>query len=384
VTNTRTSNAANLHPDDLLFFNEVVQAMRHVARAYELPLRSVTPFPMPEQGLADRLGDCNGSGDIRLVMRATVNGEWCEEPRTPEKVWRTAAHELAHLRHMNHGAAFQEFWQELELAMQNRQADHREKVLARLVKMQASREGEAAIGNLEAAEAFASAINRMLLEYELNPSDIDYARATDRDPVIELPIDLAKYAIKKKRTRIAWQESLARIVAKSHLCTFLVASGTNKIWFVGTKSHATVAEYAYGIMVPAVEKMACYDYHKAQAAYAKRGENHLIAGFSASWYDAFLKRVEERFEAARKQVVTQAGVDVPGGSSQALIRLDGALVKVRQYMDDKFKARRRAAHSLERPRGSHAAGVAAGKAAADRMVIGRRGVAGGPQKALKG
>src|SRR5262245_53922778 len=102
-----------VHPDDLIFFNEVVSAMKRVAKNYELPLQSVTGYNMPEQGLSDRLGDCSQSGHIRLVIRATVNGEWCEFPRTPALVWETAAHELAHLRHFNHGHDHSDFTVEL-------------------------------------------------------------------------------------------------------------------------------------------------------------------------------------------------------------------------------------------------------------------------------
>lgn len=133
----------NIHPDDLLFFNEVAAAMKLVAGQYGLPLRSVTAYPMPTRGMADRLGDCCATGDIRLVMRATVDGAWVEEPRTPEDIWRTAAHELAHLRHLNHGVAFQEFEEEMRTAIGNRREDHQDKVLRRLVKLQAARDGEA-------------------------------------------------------------------------------------------------------------------------------------------------------------------------------------------------------------------------------------------------
>jgi hypothetical protein len=34
-----------LHPDDVLLFHEVANAMRHVAKQYELPLRTVVPHP---------------------------------------------------------------------------------------------------------------------------------------------------------------------------------------------------------------------------------------------------------------------------------------------------------------------------------------------------
>jgi hypothetical protein len=364
----------NLHPDDLLFFNEVAAAMRRVAARYELPLRTVSAFPMPASGMAGCKGDCaTWSGDIRLVMRCTVDGVFCDEPRTPSEVWETAAHELSHLRHPNHGAAFQSFRLELSQALKNQQEDHKEKVLARLVKMQASRDGEAVLGNSEAAEAFAAAINRMLLEHELSPSDIDYARATDKDPVIEIQAKLLTYGIDVKKQRIAWQESLARIVAKAHLCTFLIRRGSNEIFFVGTKSHATVAEYAYGTLVPAAEKMST----KAKYAYGhecfkRDGHWKGVNGFREAWLAAFIDRIGERFEEARRAAVATA----PEGSSVALMRLDGALIKARKYTDDKFQGRRGVSALNSMRVNSNLEGGRRGRAAADAMTIGRRGVSG--------
>ncbi len=361
-----------LHPDDVLFFHEVRQAMRRVAATYKLPLQSVTPMTMPEEGLADKLGDCSSSGHIRIVMRATVDGEWCSSPRTPALVWSTAAHELAHLKHMNHGEKFQEFAIELLTAIENQTMDHREKVLARLVKMQASRDGEAKIGNSAAAEAFAQAINRMLIENELKPSDIDYARGADNDPVVEIMVDLNLYKIEKKRARVAWQQTLARIVAKAHLCTFLLRSGSNSIWFVGTKSHAVVAEYAYGTLVPVAVALCNNAYHDyGMESVAELGKwKAREPGFKEAWLHAFIKRIEERFEEARKAAVAEA----PEGTSVALIRLGGAMTKVHKYIDDRFKGRRGSLGPLAALRSSNAAGSARGRAAADAMTIGRRGV----------
>lgn len=367
----------NLHPDDLLFFNEVRTAMRRVAKKYDLALRSVEAMTMPANGMSDRLGDCNGNGDIRLVMRATVDGQFCDEPRTPASVWSTAAHELSHLRHMNHGRAFNEFWTELHEALTNEQGDHRSKVIDKLVKLQAQQQSESAIGNSAAAEAFAGMINKMLIEHELNPSDIDYARVTDKDPIVEITVDLSKYRIERKKSRIAWQETLARVVANAHLCSFLIRTGSNSITFVGTKSHATVAEYVFGTLVPAVNTMATHEYWRFRAPFKGKGNDESAThGFKASWIAAFITRVNERFEEARKAAVTQAAADVPNGASVAMIRLDGALVKVRKYVDDKFKARR-GVSALALERGRNSEGAARGRAAADKMAIGRRGVTSG-------
>ena len=381
-----------LHPDDLLFFNEVSSAMRIVARNYGLPLKSIDFLPMPASGMADRLGQCSPSGHIGLVLRCTVDGVWCDAPLSPNEVWDTAAHELAHLCHFNHGTSFEAFRMELLTAITNLRTDttesHRDKILGKLVKMQAQRDGEAQLGNSEAAEAFASAINRMMIEHELHPSDVDYARTADRDPVIQVPWNPT---VKKVRSRIAWQESLARVVAHAHLCKFLIQTGTNNIWFVGTKAHATVAEYTFGVLVAAAAKMS----HKAYCDYwwdlraqvgpapAKQQGGRGL-GFKESWLNAFIERISERMQEARRQAVVMA-TDAPGGTSTALIRLDGALAKAQAYIDDRFASKKRVSALSNHVRVNNSAGASHGRATADRMVIGRKGIEGAAaSKALKG
>lgn len=376
----------NIHPDDLLIFQEVVAAMKHVAKVYNLPLKNITGLPMPLNGMADRLGDCSNTGEIRLVLRCTVDGEWCEAPLSPEKIWDIAAHELAHLRHMSHGEAFQAFTEELQVAMNNRKVDHKQKVIEKLVKLQASRHSEAELGNAAAAEAFAGMINKMLIEYELNPSDIDYARATDRDPVIEVKVNLATYNIEKAKVRSAWQESLAAGVARAHLCTILVRPHSNDIYFVGTHSHATVAEYVYGTMVPLIAKMS----KTAEVKYwnetgCGRGKENKALGYRAAWIDSFILRIWDRFADARKAAVAEC-VTQGGNHGSAMIRLDGALLKVQKYIEDKFSHRRAAsrAGALNHRSRNHAAGREAGRAAADNITLGRRGIAGGSSNKLIG
>lgn len=373
----------NVHPDDLLLFHEVSKAMKKVAQAYELPLKSITGYPMPASGMADRLGDCSADGHIRLVLRCTVDGAWCDEPCSPEQVWDTAAHELAHLRYLNHGVAFQDFCEELQTAMNNQKVDHRQRVIERLLKMQASRQGEAQLGNAEAAEAFATAINRMMLEYELRPTDLEYAAAADNDPVIEVKVNFGAYNIEQKKTRVAWQETLASHIAKAHLCKILIRVGSNDIYFVGTQSHATVAEYVYGTMVPAVLSMS----KKAELDYWRetgrgRGSNNKALGYRAAWIDAFIKRIWERFEEARIQSINEVQ-DATGTTTEtSLLRLDGALTKVAKYIDDKFSTRKAAsrAGALNYRSHNHSAGREHGRAAANTITLGRRGMTSAPAR----
>ncbi len=381
-----------IHPDDILTFTEVVAAMRRVAAKYDLPLRNITGYRMPQQGMADRLGDCAYTGDIRLVLRCTVDGRWCEEPISPNEVWDTAAHELAHLRHMDHGLQFQEFYEELYSAMKNQQVDHRDKVLNKLVKLQTQREdaarrskgaGADADAAVNEAQAFAGMINKMLIEHELNPTDIDYARASDNDPVIEMPVNIDRYGIKSAKARVAWQESLASGVARAHMCAILIRPGSNAIYFVGTRSHVTVGEYVFGTMVPLIDKMS----KRAEVAYwhatgCGRGVNNKALGYRAAWIDSFIQRIWERFREAREDAVAAYAAAKGVSTETGLMRLDGSLQKVRQYIDDKFSARaaKSSASALQHRGGRHAAGREAGRAAANSITLGRQGLTGAPDR----
>jgi hypothetical protein len=201
----------------------------------------------------------------------------------------------------------------------------------------------------------------------------------DSDPIVEIRVNLQAYQIEAVRSRVAWQEELARIVANAHLCTFLVRPGFNSITFVGTKSHATVAEYVYGTLTRSVHNMSLRARVQFHAQLKRTGDTMTkTAGYREAWIAAFVERIRQRFEEARREAVKAAdvAVDLPVGSqSQALIRLNGAMTRVNKYIDDKFKVNRKSANALAHRYRNNAAGSAAGRAAADSMAIGRRAVA---------
>ena len=252
-----------------------------------------------------------------------------------------------------------------------------EKILDKLSKLRAARDGEAKLGNSAAAEAFAGMINRMLLEHELSEIDIPL-RGNNEEPIIELLVDLRAHGIKFSKSRIGWQETLAQVVARAHLTKILVTQGTNYITFVGTKSHATVAEYAYGVLVNAADRMS------VEARQKYWNENRYKPDFDsgnyrAAWLSGFIQRIAERFDEARRTEVAALG---PASTGTALIRLDQQLVRAQDYI--KAKAGMRNVREARMSSGI-SVGREAGRRAADNMAIGRKGInGGGPVKgALK-
>jgi hypothetical protein len=248
-----------------------------------------------------------------------------------------------------------------------------DKILDKLSKLKASRDGEKAIGNsAAAAEAFAEAINRLLLAHELSEVDIPVAGKLAEDPIIEVSVNLESHNIKRTRVRIGWQEAMARIVAKAHLCKFLIHVGSNRITFVGTKANATVAEYAFGVLTSSADRMSW----AAREEWWKEecGGQHLESGnFRAAWLHGFVTRIQERFdEARRKEVAATAS------SSMALVKLENALVRAQQYVSEKYTGKTAAAHMGT----GNSAGYRAGRQAADNMKLGQKGVTGSSSQRL--
>lgn len=249
-----------------------------------------------------------------------------------------------------------------------------EKVLDKLAKLVASREGEAALGNSAAAEAFAEAINSMLLRHELSMEDVPLAGAKE-EPIIEQFVDLDAYGIKQSRVRIGWQESLARIVAEAHLCKFLVTAGSNSIIMVGTKQHVAVAEYAYGVLAASANRMS----KEARDAYWRENRDDAdfeSGNFRAAWLRGFIGRIADRFKEAKKAEVKAA---VNMSSSTALMRLDDQLAKVAKHVGEKYKTKIRSA----RLGSGCEAGYQAGRTAADKITLGQKGVGTNSRRMIK-
>lgn len=246
-----------------------------------------------------------------------------------------------------------------------------DKLLDKLSKMKASADGERKLGNEAAAEAFAEAINRLLLQHELSEADIPIDGVKD-EPIVDRFVDLAEHGIKQTRSRIGWQEVLARIVAKAHLCSFFCYPGSNAISFVGTAAHVAVASYAYGILLSSAARMSVRardDYWKAH-----RDDPDFESGnFRAAWLSGFIQRIGERFDEAKKAEVAAAA-----SSSTALMRLDGALVRAKAYTEQHGTGK----VAAPRMSGGSELGVREGRKAADQMKLGQKGVEAGGRKEL--
>jgi hypothetical protein len=232
-------------------------------------------------------------------------------------------------------------------------------LLEKLAKIKAQAAGEAAIGNEEAAQAFAAKLQAMLLHHKLHMSDVDTINLEQEDPVGVHRVNFRAHDIPLKKRRVQWSEELASAVAWAHFCRILCHPGSNRISFVGRKEDALVAEYTFVTLYRAVERLADDAYAKFSTACVKEckycglpKEDHetrwrSCGGFEPNWdkargyrpsyVDAFITRLANRLWHERKKVEQET---TAASGSTALVCLRNAETAVKKYMEEHYGKKR--------------------------------------------
>lgn len=99
---------SSLHPADVVRYMQVLLVAKEAVKELGLRMPDIRPAPEPKRLHSEGVyGLCHQSGEIHIVLRfMDHNGFWLG-PLPEWEVYDTLAHELAHLRHMDHS---QNFW----------------------------------------------------------------------------------------------------------------------------------------------------------------------------------------------------------------------------------------------------------------------------------
>lgn len=115
-----------LHPDDKQTFETAKKVANFLARSEGLWVLVFEPKRRPLDGSAFGLcytKEARISIAFRWMQRAGDGGNWYPKPLSQKTVMTTVAHEVAHLKHPNHGKQFRELEKKLigklDLAIDN-------------------------------------------------------------------------------------------------------------------------------------------------------------------------------------------------------------------------------------------------------------------------
>lgn len=255
--------------------------------------------------------------------------------------------------------------------------DPHERALDKIRKMKRMMEGAKTEGE---AQQFAAMMQRMMLNHNIDMTDIEVQQMEAEEPVSEHWFNPEGPDAKTKRVRSYWMEELAAIVARAHFCDIAVNEKTNNIMLIGRKSNIEVAEFMVVTLSRIVHKMALREWWKE---WRKRGgekshdENRRVRGelkgFRVSYVKSFTQRLAERYAEERRKATRG-----PDATTTALVRVNRAEAATKAYMHDKFANSKPAKEITKFKDTSHAAGWRAGRDAADAIDLGAGG------KAVKG
>lgn len=264
-----------------------------------------------------------------------------------------------------------------------------ERVIEKLAKIKRHAESAKEIGSDAEAEAFAAALQKMLLDNKLSMTDLEFAEFEKEQPVGFHRIDYTQYpdvTLRKKRTE--WIELLSNIIADAHFCRIVVHPNSSRISLIGRAEDAAVAEYLIMTLTRAAEKLsekAYGDYtvecvNECARCGRKREEHRRVGkealcphanfyfvpnwakarGFKGSYLRAFIARLFQRFEAERKAREAQ---------STALVRINTAKAAVEAFMEERYPKKGDKASKLSGNVRYNREGVKRGSAAADSIEL---------------
>ena len=135
-------------------------------------------------------------------------------------------------------------------------------LLERIRKMHAKAESAKQLGNEAEAFTFASAVQKLLLKHDLTMSGVEALAAEQNDPIKMHEYDPATYGFKRTRTRVAWTQNLAKVIAKAHGCEVIPIIRSNKLMLVGTREHRQVCEFKLVTLTRYAQEHSEKDYVK--------------------------------------------------------------------------------------------------------------------------
>lgn len=253
--------------------------------------------------------------------------------------------------------------------------DPHERALDKIRKIKRQMEGAKTEGE---AQQFAAMMQRMMLNHNIDMTDIEVEKMETDEPVSEHWFNPEGPTAKTKRVRSYWMEDLAAIVARAHFCDIAVNEKSNNIMLIGRKSNIEVAEFMVVTLARLVHKMALREWWKE---WRKRGgedsheENRRVRGellgFRPTYVKSFTRRLAERYAEERRKAEQ-------GTTGTGLMRINRAEAATKAFMHDKFKDSKPAKEITKFKDTTHAAGWRAGRDAADAIDLGAGG------KAVKG
>ena len=248
-----------------------------------------------------------------------------------------------------------------------------EEIIDKLKKIKAHEESAREIGSIDEAEVFAKVFQKLLVDYELSMSDVEFAQMRDTSPIEKTLIDWNEYHVNVgQNIRHMWIECLTTVVVRAYGCAYMIRTGSSHIWIIGRETNRQLAEYVLVMLVRSANSIS----RKESAAFSRRcreeGRPEVSYGYRKSFLMGFVTRIKERLEEARHPTATSGSI--------AIVRIDTESDDAQNWMRQTLHTRR--ASGLTIAATENYIGFRKGQTIANQMDISGRGIGNSPRKEL--
>ena len=230
------------------------------------------------------------------------------------------------------------------------------------------------IGNQAEAEAFMKKLNALCLKHKISMANVQAHDPDNSDESItKEEVDRTEHGLPIQWKAQQWIWNLANAIASANNCSYLVANGSNRIWFVGRDQDRRFAihmfSYCYKTLLIDCKK----EYDKTYNHFYAMGLQSQVKGFPQSFKKGFVAAITKRLNEAKEEVRKTTDAE-----TFALITT-GQMVAVREYINTMYT---RSASSLGGSSSHNVHGYNSGMKAGSKVSLAVGSVSNGGTKQL--
>lgn len=203
-------------------------------------------------------------------------------------------------------------------------------IIEKIRKLHRKAESCKQMGSEEEAQAFAEAVQRMMNDYKISMSDIDFEKELKKG-VEKERIRWSDHGMQTTKKRSEWIIRLAGVIARHHSCQIVSIIRSNSIIVVGHEHNRKAASYVIVVLVRLVSDIADKEYNKYYSECLALGTPSKAKGFKASFIDGFTIRVFNRLKEQQDKLRESTA------GSTAIVRVGSELAAVKKFVDDNYK-----------------------------------------------
>lgn len=189
--------------------------------------------------------------------------------------------------------------------------EERKRILAKIKKLLALKEGAEKIGSEGEAYAAANGVHRLLTEYNLSMADVLQSDDTDKGPDIK-----ESDGISYNSHFGLWKKSLMVVICKYNYCTAVSSQLTKQLYIVGQEDNVAVCHQLFDYLVKAFVRLTKEKFYKFCDRYClcapgtplsvlklKLGEKQTNEFFH-SYYNGTVEGLQSNFEERMAQATS--------------------------------------------------------------------------------